>query len=463
MGIFCVLACTKLQAESLPISLDFIIEKTLQKNSQILAASFNVKVAKTAVEVSKGVYSDPVVSLASSYSQVGSAWTHSGAITLPNENALTLKSGITQYGGFYGTPVEAYIQGQYSFLGYDGMARALRREIAELTVSQAEANYQFVCSSIMAQVVSAYWDWVSDDQKEKINQQLQINYERLGDQIQRLVSLQERASADLDPILAEAKLHAANVFQQRHETESSRALVFAYAGEELSSEMVPSTPFPLPTQGPAATDSETVLASRNDYKGLVLELKKSEKAVQSYAWEGLPQFNLFAQADQTVSDPTSTPQWRAGISLDFTVFNHVAQAQDNLARAAVRLQKDLLTQQKASILNEEKLARNSLDQAVQAYASLKLGREFLEKSVQNEERKLANGIGAITDILQLKLRFESALDRELETASIVAKNLVQYGHVSGQLMDTKTGRPKPEWIVRPPQWNSCFVSKPSRP
>ncbi|HEX6745979.1 MAG TPA: TolC family protein [Longimicrobium sp.] len=343
--------------------------------------------------------------------------------------------------------------------GAGGQLAAPERAAAA-TSDAARADLLHATAVGALDAADAYWAYAAAAERLEVQRQAEARARRLVEQTRILVAAQERAQADLNPLLAalatrQAARSAAE--QELVEARSTLGLVMGLEGDAISTLALPATPLPSITRGAGAETGALVrqaLERRADLAAARQAVRAAGVLADAAQAGTRPRLDLQLSVGYTGAVPGEawsslvTPfyrdlnTWSASLEVSWQA------ALGNSAAAGGAAQSRAL-QRQGQVAAEELERRIRAGVAVAAEA-LRHGQEEMERadeavalsrtSVENEERKFQLGMSTLFDVIQAEDQLTGALLSRISTQQRYAAARARLAFETGALVRDAGGR-----------------------
>lgn len=448
------------------LNLNELITLALQRDFQIRIVETDRDIAKENARSATGGYWDPAVratysdgalggggGASSSFnSQDGSLASAEISANLPTGGAITLDAASGRFEDIGGDTYasNAGLALYQPLLRNFGAASSLSRvKIAKRNYEQSEENFRLQAIATITNAITLY------NQTALRKDSLRVA-EQSRELAQRLVA-DTRKRADLGTIeargveVAETRLsqrEANVVLQRRLYLDTLNELKRFVSNEALGlidwNVEIGAMPAPQDWEGNVTRDFEYALQNRPDYRQALLEIEKATIEVKAAGSEYLPQLDLNARYFRTSFGNSFSNSYKGlsdaeddlfiGVTFSRALLNTSPAAQ----RAAARRFQDrtaLVQQQlQQSIAIQLDNAARRIESEGQARLLAQQGREFAQRSLEAEERKLNLGQSTAFFVLEAQEELASAQVRELEAIANYNIALARYQQIKGSTL-----------------------------
>ena len=344
--------------------------------------------------------------------------------------------------------------------GAAGQLAAPERAAAAVA-GAARADLLHAAAVAAQDAANAYWACAAAAERLAVQRQAEERSRRLVEQTRVLVAAQERAQADLNPLLAAlAARQAARSAAEQDLAEARRTLGLAMGveGDAISSIPLPSTPLPSACGGAPATATEALvrdaLARRADLSAARQAVRAQGVLADAAQAATRPRLDLQLSVGYTGAVPGEawsglvTPlyrdlnTWSAGMEVSWqaALGNAAATGTAAQSRAAQRQEE----------VAAEELERGIRSGVAVAAEALRHGEEELERAdeavrlsrttVENEERKFQLGMSTLFDVIQAEDQLTSALLSRISAQQRFAAARARLAFETGALVRDEDGR-----------------------
>ncbi|HSU14670.1 TolC family protein [Longimicrobium sp.] len=383
----------------------------------------------------------------------------SGLVVSPGIEA-TRKEFSPDATGRNSTASASLVVGMPLLRGAGGQLAAPERAAGALA-GAARADLMHAASVGALEAARAYWAYAAAAERLEVQRQAEERSRRLVEQTRILVSAQERAQADLNPLLAAlASRQAARSAAEQDLAEARRTLGLAMGVDGDSIALLPLPSTPLPVGGPGAPLAADALVAQAVARRMDLAAARqaagAQRVLADAAQAGTrPRLDLQLSVGYTGAVPGEswsslvTPfyrdlnTWSASLEVSWQAALRNATAAGTAAQTrAVQRQGEVAAQEL------EREIRSGVAVAAQA---LRHGQAELERadeavtlsrtSVENEERKFQLGMSTLFDIIQSEDALTSALLSRISAQERFADARARLAYETGALVRDEDGRP----------------------
>ncbi|MBV9109003.1 MAG: TolC family protein [Gemmatimonadetes bacterium] len=433
------------------LTLQRAMDAAVERSGGVRLAREELAGAQGAARAAAGPFDATVTTFATSTRDNTLRWTGSGAQTVNPSRTLgvtygvgverTFRSGLVvspevkatrrefspdQQGRNNTAAVDLVLQmpllrGAGGQIGAPERAARVAEDVARADVRQAVAQGAL-------DAATAYWAYAAAAERLEVQRQAEARARRLVEQTRVLVAAQERAQADLNPLLAALATRQSarsGAEQDLVEARQTLGLAMGVAGEEIAALPAPATRLPsAATHEEAAADAlvQQALARRADLVA-ARQAVRAQGMLADAAQAGLrPRLDVQLSVGYTGAVPGEawsglvTPFYRDLNTWSASLEVNWQAAIGNAAAGTAAQSRALLRQGEVNAQELERRIRSGVAVAAQA---LRHGEEELARadeavglsrtSVDNEERKFQMGMSTLFDVIQAEDQLTSSL------------------------------------------------------
>ncbi|MDQ8202740.1 TolC family protein [Pelagicoccus sp. SDUM812003] len=448
------------------IGLESLIQLALQRDFQIRIVEIDRDIARQTARANAG-YWDPAVSArhsdgalgggggaASSFnSQEGHVTSASISQNLPTGGNVVLDAATgkfeNEFGDAYAT--NAGIALNQPLLKNFGGAESLRRlRIAKRDYEQTEQSFKLQAIATVTNAITLYNQVALRKDSLRVAEQSRELGRKLVEDTRKRAELGTVEARGVEVAETRLSQREANVVQQeRLYYEALNELKRFVSNESIAlvewQVTVGEIPEPTPWSGDLKEDFGYALLNRPDYLQSLIEIQKAEIQVKAGHSQALPQLDLTARYFRTSFNDSFTSSYKGladaeddlfvGVIFSRPLLNITGRAQ----RASASLFNDrahLVEQQlKQSIAIQLDNAARRIRTEAQSRQLAREGREFAERSLEAEERKLNLGQSTAYFVLEAQEDLTAAQVRELEAIANYNIAVARYYQVKGSTLD----------------------------
>ena len=346
---------------------------------------------------------------------------------------------------------------------------------AERELKATQNDLVHILSAIVNDVTKAYWRYRAATKILAIQQEAVQRTEQQLKDMQRLIELDERPSADLNQIvalLAARKVDLAIVEQTQQRTKQDLGVLIGVPFAKFSTLTTPSDYFPISSIDDLSTEViliEVAKASRFDLVALherIIASKISLDAAQngmlprldlslSLGYRGLDITGKESAAITAFASRAAGPNVALNLSYQWDINRN--QAQGAIVSANAVYQQGLYQQEFLirSISSEVSLARNALLRTQSQLDNAHSAMKKIQVALADEQKKLNRGMATVLDIIVLESQLLDAEKRYIGVQELFADSIVELRFQSGTIIEqvNSTARVNRVAITTPPTFN----------
>ena len=379
----------------------------------------------------------------------GTSITGSYSFQRQNSTQLHLLFNPDYTPGFTATVSQSLLNG----FGYK-VNRALVTVAENEQKIERESFRQQVMTALVA-AENAYWDLIADRQSVRAAEQTLLAAKQLEENNRR--ELEAGVMANLDVITAQSQVAASerDLIVARTNVQYAELqlkTMFSKNLEEpfLSAEIETTDSFPDPEATPLpALSQATDIAHKNRPEVPIAEgnIKSQEDVLPFLRNALLPNLNVFALVNNvglynvfgtsfTEAIQFKYPQFAFGVTLNFSLHNRQAQADDVRSRLELQQSRDTLvrtqSQIEVDVQNAFIAATQTKAQVVAAVQAVRLEEQLLKA----EQTKLASGLSTSYNVILIQRDLLTAQLAEVQARDAYAKARVTLDQAMGVTLDT---------------------------
>jgi outer membrane protein TolC len=383
------------------VTLERAVELAMQQQPQLRQQKASAEAALGRVDLARTARR-PTVSLSASLAA------GSGRITCD-------QAGGNCTGGFFDPTATTGLGARADWLIHDFGQTRVNIRAAELSAAAAAAAVDTSVLDVRTNVEVAYLEAVARQRLVRVAETTLKSEEVHLDQARRFVAAQAK-----DPIeVAQAQARAANARSALAQAQSALAIALANLRAAIgwldaTRSPVPDPSWPVPPEQPPPDLSALVQVSRQHRPELVAlekQIAAAEANLQAAAYARRPTLSASASTQWSpgTSDATPEPDWSAGVTLSWQLFDGGrAKAEQRIARAnvaAAQAQRDALL---VSLTSQLELARSQIEAnraGVQASAEAVTA---ARAQLQLAEARYAQGLGSQIELADAQTAITTA-------------------------------------------------------
>ncbi len=467
-----LLAIPSLQAAEVPpeeIDLPNLITLALQRDFQIRIVQIDKDIAEQTAKGTRG-YWDPAIQASHSTGSLGGGGgasssfnSNEGEVTsasisqgISTGGRLTLDAATGRFENNFGGP-DSYASNvglalyQPILKNFGANSRSFIK-IAKHNYEQSEQNFKLQAISTVTNAVTLYNQTALRKDSLRVAEQSRELARKLVEDTRKRAELGTIEARGVEVAETRLSQREANVvLQRRLYLDTLNELKRFVSNEALAlvnwQVEVGAMPAPQEWQGELSKDFEYALQNRPDYRQALIEIEKATLQSKTAGNAALPSLDLNARAFRTNFGDSFSSSYKGLSSAETDLFVGVTFSRPLLntragaERASARLFKDrtLLVQQQlqqAIAIQLDNAARR-IESEAQSRKLARQGREFAERSLEAEERKLNLGQTTTFFVLEAQEDLTTAQVSELESIANYNIAVARYHQVKGSTLATQ--------------------------
>ncbi len=309
-------------------------------------------------------------------------------------------------------------------------------------LAQAKATYLYTKSTIVSQVVTAYWNWVSAKHKVELTTTILGERQNMAQSISRLVTYQVRPSSDVlqaQVQVLQAQLNSLDA--QNTEVQTAQALSIL-TGTTITTTQ---TGDPLPaTELPTTEPDDNVITRRQDYLALRSYFQSQLGYAQSQLLQQDPALTLTTGIELDTNDnglqglksslQNGQLAYLVGVNIAFPFINDQKESARQTYQIISHQSNRKLDYLHQLILTQCRISRFALQTAWKTTQLAQTQEQNYGQIFNNEQKKMNLGLSSFLDVLLQEQSLENARFQYLQAQTNYAVAMVQWGTTSGQLI-----------------------------
>lgn len=307
--------------------------------------------------------------------------------------------------------------------------------------------------ALLGEVEAAWYRFVEAREGVGVREEALRLAEQLLEDNRRKVKIGAMAALDekqAESQAASARAELASAKQSAREAENAlKRVVFADARGLAGVRLAPGEALPAATE--AAVDvgaaMDRALAERADLRQARLALKRQGLAVDLKRNQRLPSLDLVvgggleASDEDSAGDAWSTvgdadePYWTAGVTLTMPLGNRVARGEYRQAQVARRRLELQIRQLEESALAAVDNAAAALESGYGRVVASREAREYAERALEAEQRKLDSGKSTSFVVLQLQRDLTAAREAEIGALADYHRRAAELAEATGSMFE----------------------------
>lgn len=316
---------------------------------------------------------------------------------------------------------------------------------------EAAAALERSAQELVAEVEAAWYRFVQAREVVRVQEEALALAERLLADNRRKVKIGAMAALDEKQAESQAASVRAGLSEARQaarEAENElKRVAFADARGLAGVRLAPAEPLPdaAEVRLDVAAEMERALASRPDLRQARLALERQALAVGYHRNRKLPSLDLvlgggFAASDEdSAGDAWKTvgeadePYWTAGVTFSMPLGNRSARAEWQQAVAANERLEWRVRQLEEAALAEVDNAASAAASAYERLAASREARDYAERALETEQRKLDSGKSTSFVVLQLQKDLTAARQGEVDALADYHRRLSTLSLATGDI------------------------------